>query len=264
MAWLFAGYLFLYLPVALLVLFSFNDSRLLTAWSGFSLRWYTALWNNKQLIGAALLSLRIAVIAATVATVVGTAAGYALARFGRFRFRAAFAAVLSVPLVLPDVIVGLSLLLFFVFLAGLTGWPAERGATTVALAHASFAMAYVAVVVQGRLATSGNGLEEAAMDLGASPWGAFLRITLPLMAPALLSGWLLAFTLSLDDMVVASFVSGPGASTLPMVLFSTLRVGLTPEVNALASVVLAIVLLALLAAWLADRRDPIAARPALR
>jgi len=264
MVWLLAGYAFLYLPIALLVLFSFNESRLLTAWSGFSLRWYVALWNDPPLIGAALLSLRIAAIAATIATVVGTAAGYALARFGRFRFRGAFAAALSVPLVLPDVIVGLSLLLFFVALAGLTGWPAERGATTVALAHASFALAYVAVVVQGRLAEAGTELEEAAMDLGASPWGAFLRISVPLMAPALLSGWLLAFTLSLDDVVVASFVSGPGASTLPMVLFSTLRVGLTPEMNALASVVLAIVLLALFGAWLARRRNPVAARPALR
>lgn len=264
MAWLLAGYGFLYLPIVMLVLFSFNDSQLLTSWSGFSLRWYVTLWNDPPLIGAALLSLRIAVLAATIATVVGTASGYALARFGRFRLRGAFAAVLSVPLVLPDVIVGLSLLLFFVALARLTGWPAERGATTVALAHASFALAYVAVVVEGRLAEAGTELEEAAIDLGASPWAAFVRISLPLMAPALVSGWLLAFTLSLDDVVVASFVSGPGASTLPMVLFSTLRVGLTPEMNALASVALAIVALALLGAWLARRRSPVAARAALR
>ena len=242
---------FLYLPIALLVLFSFNDSRLLTVWSGFSGRWYAALWRDGPLIDAGLLSLRIAVLSATAAAIVGAAAGFALSRFGRFRGRAAFASVLAVPLVLPDIVTGLSLLLLFVASERLIGWPAERGAVTIAIAHASFALAYVAVVVQARLADAGTELEEAAADLGAAPVRVFLRITLPLMAPALVSGWLLAFTLSLDDLVVASFVSGPGASTLPMVLFSALRLGVTPEMNALASIVLLAVLFTLGGAWLA-------------
>ncbi len=251
LACLLTAYIFLYLPIALLVVFSFNDSRLLTAWSGFSVRWYAALWHDGPLIGAGLLSLRIAVLSATIATVVGTAAGFALARFGRFRGRSAFASVLAVPLVLPDIVTGLSLLLLFVASERLIGWPAERGAATIAIAHASFALAYVAVVVQARLTDGGTELEEAAADLGAAPGRVFLRITLPLMAPALVSGWLLAFTLSFDDLVVASFVSGPGASTLPMVLFSALRLGVTPEMNALASIVLLAVLFTLVGAWLA-------------
>ena len=250
---LLIGYAFLYLPIALLVLFSFNESRLLTVWTGFSWRWYAALWRDAPLIEAALLSLRIAALSATLATVSGAAAGFALARFGRFRGRGAFAAVLAVPLVLPDVVTGLSLLLLFVALERLTGWPAERGALAIAVAHASFALAYVAVVVQARLADSGTELEEAAADLGAPPARAFLAITLPLMAPALVSGWLLAFTLSLDDVVVASFVSGPGASTLPMVLFSAMRLGVTPEMDALATIVLGLVALVLAGAWLARR-----------
>ena len=250
---LLIGYAFLYLPIALLVLFSFNESRLLTVWTGFSWRWYAALWRDAPLIEAALLSLRIAALSATLATVSGAAAGFALARFGRFRGRGAFASVLAVPLVLPDVVTGLSLLLLFVGLERLTGWPAERGALAIAVAHASFALAYVAVVVQARLADSGTELEEAAADLGAPPARAFLAITLPLMAPALVSGWLLAFTLSLDDVVVASFVSGPGASTLPIVLFSAMRLGITPEMDALATIVLGLVALVLAGAWLARR-----------
>jgi putrescine transport system permease protein len=241
---LLAGYCFLYLPIALMLIFSFNDSRLLTVWTGFSWRWYAALWHDEALVAAGLLSLRIALAAASLATVLGAAAGIALVRAGRFPGRALFAGVLTVPLVMPDVVVGLSLLLLFVAL-GVT-----RGVGTITLAHASFALAYVAVVVQGRLADAGTTLEEAAADLGASPAVAFATVTLPLLAPALLSGWLLAFTLSLDDLVVASFVSGPGATTLPMVLFSQLRLGPTPEVFALASVVLAVVLVCLLLAWL--------------
>ncbi len=262
-ACLLASYAFLYLPIALLVLFSFNDSRLLTAWSGFSWRWYAALWNDAPLVSAGLLSLRIAVLSASIATVVGTAAGFALARFGRFRGRRAFAAALAVPLVLPDIVTGLALLLLFVASERLIGWPAGRGAGTIALAHASFALAYVAVVVQARLGDAGTELEDAAADLGASPARAFLLVTLPLMAPALVSGWLLAFTLSLDDLVVASFVSGPGASTLPMVLFSAMRLGITPEMNAVASIVLGVVLLALAGAWLV-RYWAVAARTGAR
>lgn len=242
------GYAFLYIPIALLVVLSFNDSRLITVWSGFSFRWYVALWNNERLIDAALLSVRIAAVAATGATVIGMAAGFALARFGAFRGRGLFGAMVAAPLVMPEVITGLSLLLLFVALAETVAWPAERGVTTVTIAHITFATAYVAVVVQSRLADFDRSLEEAALDLGARPWKVFLLITLPLIAPALASGWLLAFTLSLDDLVIASFTSGPGASTLPMVIFSALRLGLTPELFALATVMIVVVSLGLLVA----------------
>ncbi|MBV8523569.1 MAG: ABC transporter permease subunit [Acetobacteraceae bacterium] len=234
-----------------MLVFSFNDSRLLTVWTGFSWRWYVALWQDRALIEAGLLSLRIAALSATGATVLGAMAGFALARFGRFRGRGGLAAILAVPLVLPDAVAGLALLLLFVALERLVGWPAGRGAVTVTLAHMSFSLAYVAIVVQGRLAGAGVELEEAAADLGAPPGRVFRRVTLPLMAPALVSGWLLAFTLSLDDVVIASFTTGPGATTLPMVLFSSMKLGPTPEMFALASVVLGVVLLALLGASLA-------------
>jgi putrescine transport system permease protein len=253
LGWLGIGYAFLYLPIAYLILFSFNDSRLVTAWSGFSFRWYGVLWHDRALIAAALLSLRIACVSATLALALGTAAGFALARFGLFRGRGLLAACLSAPLVMPDVVTGLSLLLLFVALEQAIGWPAGRGAGTVAIAHASISVAYVAIVVQARLADAGRDLEDAAADLYAPPWKVFALITLPLMAPALASGWLLAFTLSLDDVVVASFTSGPGASTFPMVVFSSLRLGPTPEINALATIVVALVAVVLGLAWLAQR-----------
>jgi putrescine transport system permease protein len=246
-AWLITCYAFLYAPIAFLVVLSFNASRLVTTWDGFSPRWYGVLAHDRTLIDAALLSLRIAAVSATLALLMGTLAGYALARFGRFRARAAFEAALAAPLVLPEVITGLSLLLLFVTLEQWIGWPAGRGATTVTLAHASVSVAYVAVVVRARLADVGTMLEDAAADLYAPPWKAFAVITLPLMAPALVSGWLLGFTLSLDDVVVASFTSGPGASTLPMVVFSSLRLGPTPELYALATVIVAAVAMLLLA-----------------
>jgi putrescine transport system permease protein len=249
MAWLIACYAFLYAPIAFLIALSFNDARLVTAWAGFSTRWYVTLWHDRALVGAALLSLRIAAASATIATLVGTLAGYTLARFGPFRTRTLFAAALAAPLVLPEVITGLSLLLLFVVLEQATGWPAGRGAGTVTLAHASVSVAYVAVVVRARLADTPADLEDAAMDLYAPPWATFVRITLPLLAPALIAGWLLAFTLSLDDVVVASFASGPGASTLPMVVFSSVRLGATPELYALASVIVALVATGLLAGW---------------
>jgi len=248
-ACLIAGYAFLYIPVLLLVATSFNPSRLTTVLSGFSLRWYAALWQDDKLIEAAGLSLRVAALSATGATVLGTLAGLALARFGRFAGRGAFAALLSARLVLPDVLVGLSLLLLFVQMEQTLGWPEGRGALTITLAHVSVSLSYVAVVIEARLADAGTELEDAAMDLGASPFKAFFLVTLPLLAPALLSGWLLAFTLSLDDLVVATFVSGPGATTLPMVVFSALRLGVTPELNALATVILLVVSLALGGAW---------------
>jgi putrescine transport system permease protein len=253
LVWLIVCYAFLYAPIGFLLTLSFNDSRLVTAWAGFSFRWYAALWRDQPLIDAALLSLRIAAISATLALIVGTLAGYALARFGRFQIRAAFAAALAAPLVLPEVITGLSLLLLFVALQQAIGWPAGRGAGTVTLAHASVSVAYVAVVVRARLADTPADLEAAAMDLYAPPWRAFALITLPLLAPALVSGWLLAFTLSLDDVVVASFTSGPGASTLPMVVFSSIKLGATPELYALATVIVAVVAGLLLAVWRAQR-----------
>lgn len=238
-AWLVAVYAFLYAPIAFLIAFSFNDSRLVTSWAGFSTRWYGALWHDRALIDAALLSLRIAIVSATLATIVGTTAGFALARLGRFRGRGLFEAMLAAPLVLPEVITGLSLLLLFVAMEQTIGWPGGRGAGTVTIAHASVAVAYVTVVVRARLAEAGTALEEAAADLYAPPWTIFRRVTLPLMAPALMSGWLLSFTLSMDDVVVASFTSGPGASTLPMVVFSATRLGVTPEFYALATTIVA-------------------------
>ena len=236
--WLIVCYAFLYLPIAFLIGFSFNASRSVTAWSGFSWHWYSVLLHDKTLIGAALLSLRIAAVSASLALVVGTASGLALARFGRFRGRAVFEAALFAPLILPEVITGLSLLLLFVLLERFTGWPSGRGAGTVTIAHASVSVAYVAVVVRARLAAAGTALEEAAADLYAPPWRVFLQVTMPLLMPALAAGWLLAFTLSLDDVVVASFTSGPGASTLPMVVFSATRLGVTPEIYALATIIL--------------------------
>lgn len=253
-AWMIVCYAFLYVPIGFLIVFSFNNARLVTGWSGFSTRWYAALWHDQTLIDAALLSLRIAAASATIACVVGAAAGFALARFGRFRGRGLFEAALAASLVMPEVITGLSLLLLFVTLEQVVGWPAGRGAGTVTLAHASVSVAYVAVVVRARLVDAGVTLEQAAMDLYAPPWKAFAVITLPLMAPALVSGWLLAFTLSMDDVVVASFTSGPGASTLPMVVFSATRLGVTPEIYALATVIVVVAAVVLLAVWVLWRR----------
>ena len=235
--WLILCYAFLYLPIAFLVGFGFNESRSVTVWGGFSWRWYRVLFQDRAMIEAAWLSLRVAVLSATLASIAGTAGGYALARFGRFRFRSLFEMALLAPLVLPEVIAGLSLLLLFVMLERVTGWPQGRGAGTMTVAHASVAVAYVAVVVRARLADAGTALEEAAADLYAPPWTVFCRVTVPLLAPALVSGWLLAFTLSLDDVVVASFTSGPGATTLPMIVFSATRLGVTPEIYALATVI---------------------------
>jgi len=236
-----AGFAFLYLPILALVVYSFNASRLVTVWAGFSTRWYAELAQNERMLEAAWLSLRIAAISASLALVLGTLAGFVLARFGRFPGRLLFGGLVSAPLVIPEVISGLSLLLLFVGLEQLTGWPAERGMLTIVLAHTTFCLAFVAVIVQSRLAGMDRDCEEAALDLGARPAKVFCVITLPTIAPALLSGWLLAFTLSLDDLVVASFVSGPSATTLPMAVYSSVRIGVTPEINALATVFLGVV-----------------------
>jgi putrescine transport system permease protein len=211
-------------------------------WQGFSTRWYAALLQDEQILSAAWLSLRIALINATLATALGLMAGYVMVRFGRFRTRALFSVMLAAPLVVPEVITGLSLLMLFIALESAIGWPGGRGVTTITIAHITFSTAYVAVVVQSRLSQLDPAMEEAAMDLGARPWRTFFLVTVPLLAPALVAGWLLAFTLSIDDLVIASFVSGPGASTLPMVIFSKVRLGLSPEINALATLLIAAVI----------------------
>ena len=235
------GFAFLYVPILSMVLFSFNESKLVTVWAGFSTKWYAALFNNDQMLDAARLSLQIASINATGAVILGTVAGLVLARFGRFKGRTIFSGMTTAPLVMPEVITGLSLLLLFVAMEQLFGWPQGRGVTTITLAHITFSMAYVTVVVQSRLTTFDESLEEAAMDLGARPAKVFFVITLPIILPAIISGWLLAFTLSWDDLVITSFVSGPGSTTLPMLIFSKVRLGVSPEINALATILVLIV-----------------------
>ena len=250
------GFAFLYLPILMLILLSFNDSSIATVWGGFSLRWYSALLSNKQIINAALLSLKIAAVSATFATILGTMAGLALTQMGRYRGRLIFTGLIAAPLVMPEVITGLSLLLLFVSLQELIGWPVSRGASTITIAHITFSMAYVAVIVQSRLANMDQSLEEAAMDLGGRPMQVAFDITLPLIAPSMISGWLLAFTLSLDDLVIASFTSGAGASTLPMVIFSKIKLGVTPDINALASIIIGTVTVGIvIASWIILRND---------
>jgi putrescine transport system permease protein len=240
------GLAFLYVPIASLIVYSFNNSRLVTVWDAAhspTLKWYWALLSDEQIVEAAWLSIRIALAAATVASVLGTLAGVALARLGPFRGRALLAGLVPAPIVMPEVITGLALLLLFIALEEAIGWPRGAGAVTIALAHITFCMAYVSVVVQSRLAGFDDSLEEAAMDLGARPATVFARITLPLIAPAIAAGWLLSFTLSWDDLVITQFVAGPGSSTLPMVIFSKVRLGVSPDVNALATLlVLAVAL----------------------
>jgi putrescine transport system permease protein len=235
-AMMIAGFLFLYLPIVLMIVFSFNESRLVTVWGGFSTKWYGELFRNQQILGAAWLSFKIAAMNATGATVLGTLAGLALTRFGRFRGRPLLTGLATAPLVMPEVITGLSLLLLFVAMEQAIGWPEGRGITTITIAHMTFSMAYVTVVVQSRLASLDESLEEAAMDLGARPAKVFFLITLPIILPAILAGWLLAFTLSWDDLVITSFVTGPGSSTLPVVIFSKVRLGVSPDINALATI----------------------------
>lgn len=248
------GYAFLYVPILSVVVYSFNDSRLVTLWGGFSLRWYRSLLESEEILGAALLSLQIAAISATVATVFGTLVGLALHRIGRFKGRALLTGMVTAPLVMPEIITGISLLFLFITLADWIGWPGARGATTITIAHITFSMAYVAVVVRSRLAGAGESLEEAAMDLGGRPFRVFFDITVPTIAPAMIAGWLLAFTLSLDDVVIATFVSGPGATTLPMLIFSKVKLGVTPDINALATVIIALVSLGVITAALITRK----------
>jgi putrescine transport system permease protein len=241
------GFAFLYVPILSMVVFSFNASKLVTVWAGFSTKWYVSLFSNDQMLDAARLSLQIASINATGAVILGTVAGLVLARFGRFKGRTMLSGMTTAPLVMPEVITGLSLLLLFVAMEQLFGWPQGRGVTTITLAHITFSMSYVTVVVQSRLTTFDEALEEAAMDLGARPAKVFFVITLPIILPAIISGWLLAFTLSWDDLVITSFVSGPGSTTLPMLIFSKVRLGVSPEINALATILVLIVTLGIVA-----------------
>ncbi len=235
------GFAFLYVPIGLVVLYSFNASRLVSVWGGFSTRWYETLWQNQQLLDSVWVSLRVALVSATLATLLGTLAALALARYGRFRGRSAFAAMIYAPLVMPEVVIGLALLLLFVAL------DLERGFWTIVVAHTTLELCFVAVVAHARLVTLDRSLEEAAMDLGAGPLATFVHVTLPLIAPSLAAGFLLAFTISLDDFVLASFTSGPGSTTLPMRIYSQVRLGVTPEVNAISTLLIGFVAVSVLA-----------------
>jgi putrescine transport system permease protein len=235
------GVAFLYIPIITLIIFSFNSSRIVMLWGGFSTKWYGSLFHNGFMMAAARRTLEIGLIAATCAVVLGTMAGYSLARFGPFRGRTLFSGMITAPLVMPDVITGISLLLMFIAMGQLIGWPADRGMLTIAIAHITFCTSYVTVVLQSRLVALDRSLEEAAMDLGCRPLRILFDITLPIIAPALLSAWLLAFTLSLDDLVISSFVAGPGSTTLPLLIFSEVKLDVKPDVNALAAIVIALV-----------------------
>lgn len=230
-----AGFLFLYIPIVSLVAYSFNASKLVTVWSGFSLKWYGALLHDDELLTAAWLSLKIALLTATASVAIGTWAGFVLARMGRFRGFTLYAAMINAPLVIPEVIQGISLLLLFVAMQQTFGWPAGRGWLTIWIGHVMLCVSYVAIIVQSRVKEMNKSLEEAALDLGATPLKVFFVVTLPLISQALLSGWLLSFTLSIDDLVLSAFLSGPGSTTLPLVVFSRVRLGLNPEMNALAT-----------------------------
>lgn len=244
------GFGILYVPVVVMIIYSFNSSRLVSVWAGFSTKWYGALLNNEQILDALGKSLWVAVSAATLSTIFGVLIALAFVRFGNFRFRLALSALASTPLVMPEVVTGLSLLLLFIGMEGLFGWPSGRGVDTIIIAHATFGMCFAAVVVQARLRDFDMAIEEAAADLGARQPYIFFSITLPIIAPAVIAAWLLAFTLSFDDLVIASFVSGPGSSTLPIVIFSKVRLGVTPEINALATIMIVLVAVSVVSASL--------------
>lgn len=246
---LWAGLAFIYLPMLILVLYSFNASRLVTVWGGWSVKWYVGLLDNTQLMNSVMRSLEIACYTAIAAVALGTMAAFVLTRVTHFKGRTLFGGLVTAPLVMPEVITGLSLLLLFVAMAQLIGWPAERGILTIWIAHTTFCSAYVAVVVSSRLRELDLSIEEAAMDLGAKPWKVFFLITIPMIAPSLAAGGMMSFALSLDDLVLASFVSGPGSTTLPMEVFSAVRLGVKPEINAVASLILLAVSLATFLVW---------------
>lgn len=242
------GFAFLYLPILILVVYSFNESKLVSVWAGFSTKWYGELFRNEAMLEAAWVTVRVAVVSSTIATILGTMAAIVLVRQGRFWGRTLFSGMIYAPLVMPEVITGLSLLLLFI------GIGLDRGVLTIVLAHTTFSMCYVSVVVSSRLVTFDRSLEEAALDLGASAWDAFRLVTLPIIAPAVISGWLLAFTLSLDDLVIAQFTSGPSATTLPMKIWSSVRLGVSPEINALSTILIGLVTIGVISASLATKR----------
>jgi len=246
------GFAFLYIPILLLVIYSFNESRLVTVWAGFSTKWYGSLLQNESLKDAAWVTIRVAVMSATAATVLGTLAAITLVRVGRFPGRTLFSGMIFAPLVMPDVIIGLSLLLLFVAM-GL-----DRGLWTITLAHITFTMCYAAVVVQARLQDFDKSVEEAAMDLGATPINTFFQVTLPIIAPSVISAWLLAFTLSLDDLVIASFTTGPGATTLPIRIYSEVRLGVKPQINAICTIMIAMVATVVIIVALIAKRNELA------
>jgi putrescine transport system permease protein len=248
------GYAFLYLPIVIVIIYSFNESQLVTVWAGFSTKWWSAVFEDETMLEAAWLSLRIAFASATASTLLGLAAGYVLARVPRFFGRTLFGSLVIAPMVMPEVVMGISMLLLFVGSEQVLGGP-DRGFLTIAIAHTTFSVAFVAIVIQARLADFDRSLEEAAMDLGATPWMTFLTVTLPLIAPAVASGWLLAFTLSLDDLITTQFVAGAQSETLPMLVYSSVRLGVDPQINVLATIIVAIAACALiLSGWLTRRK----------
>ncbi|HEF4758976.1 TPA: ABC transporter permease subunit [Pseudomonas putida] len=258
------GLLFIYLPMLILVIYSFNASKLVTVWGGWSIKWYVGLMDNTQLMGSVVRSLEIACYTAIAAVALGTLAAFVLTRITRFKGRTLFGGLVTAPLVMPEVITGLSLLLLFVAMAQMIGWPQERGIVTIWIAHTTFCAAYVAVVVSARLRELDLSIEEAAMDLGAKPWKVFFLITIPMIAPSLGAGGMMSFALSLDDLVLASFVSGPGSTTLPMEVFSAVRLGVKPEINAVASLILLAVSLMTFLVWFFSRRAEEARRRAVQ
>jgi putrescine transport system permease protein len=250
------GFAFFYIPILSMMVYSFNGSRLATVWGGFSTKWYVSLFSNRQVIAALILSLKIALVSSVVATILGTMAGIALARFRRFRGRTLFSGLVTAPLVMPEVITGVSALMFFILMAEYVGWPGQRGFTTITLAHITFSMVFVTTIVHSRMVQADRAIEEAAMDLGARPWQVMRDVTLPVISPAILSGWLLAFTISLDDVVITSFTTGPGNTTLPLLIWSKVKLGVTPDINALATITVLVVGVGVaLAGWLLHRSE---------
>ncbi|MCA3562127.1 MAG: ABC transporter permease subunit [Aestuariivirga sp.] len=248
------GFAFFYIPILSMIVYSFNASRLASVWGGFSTKWYFALFSNKQVLDALVLSLEIALVSATIATILGAMAGIALARFPSFRGRLLFSGLVTAPLIMPEVITGISSLMFFILMADWIGWPGERGFTTVTLAHITFSMVFVTTIVQARMLQSDRSIEEAAMDLGSRPWQVMRDVTIPVISPAIMSGWLLAFTISLDDVVITSFTTGPGSTTLPLLIWSKVKLGVTPDINALATLMVSVVAIGVAVAGIAMNR----------
>ncbi len=242
------GFAFFYIPILSMIVYSFNASRLATVWGGFSTKWYVALFTNDKVIDALILSLKIALVSATIATILGTMSGIVLARYTKFRGRTLFSGLVTAPLIMPEVITGISLLIFFILLGNLIAWPASRGFTTITLAHITFSAVFVTTIVHARMLQADRAIEEAAMDLGSRPWQVMFDITLPVISPAILSGWLLAFTISLDDVVITAFTTGPGSTTLPLLIWSKVKLGVTPDINALATLMVVTVGLGVIAA----------------